>query len=136
MRRLFGAGHVRVMLAVAVVAAGAVTCAPAVWAQSLITETDARHKIEERYSVEVLQVEESERDGVPVFVIRVMNSAGNYNEAFQVNVLVMDRRSGKLVSQFRHTATGVTGVADGPRAVEEDIGPALRERSTQERSAQ
>lgn len=95
--------------------------------QSLMSEEKARQAIEDRYGVQVLRVEKADRDGIPVFVAKVMNPPGNYNEAFQVNMLVIDRRSGELVPQFRHGASGVSYPGDGPRQVPDDSGPALRE---------
>jgi hypothetical protein len=136
MKRLHWAGQARIVLATIAVVAGAVLGAAAALAQSLMSETEARREMKESYDVQVLNVKQAEQDGVPVFIVKVMNTAGNYNEAFQVNVLVMDRRNGKLVPQFRHTTTGVTGAGNGPRDIDEDIGPDLRERSTEGRRAQ
>ncbi|UCH74730.1 MAG: hypothetical protein JSU82_02425 [Rhodospirillales bacterium] len=100
-------------------------------AQSLMSEAAARQALEAEYGVEVLRVEAGERDGVPVFFARVMNPAGNFNEAFQVNILVVDRRSGRLVRQFRHDNSGVQDTAGTRRDTNENSGPILRRESVQ-----
>jgi hypothetical protein len=63
-------------------------------------------QIETTYQVKVLRIREALHDGRPVFIVTVMNAGGNFNEAFQVNTLMVDRRSGKLVSQFRPAMSG------------------------------
>jgi hypothetical protein len=54
----------------------------------------------------VLRVREALYDGRSVYIVTVMNPGGDFNEAFQVNTLMVDRRSGKLVSQFRPAMSG------------------------------
>ncbi len=39
-----------------------------------------------------------------------MNPPGNFNEALQVNTLMVDRQTGELVPQFRHAPSGLRGV--------------------------
>ena len=63
-------------------------------------------RIAKTYGVTVLKVSNAEQDGSQVLVVTVMNPGGNYNEAFQVTNLVVDRQTGRLISQFRHTPTG------------------------------
>ncbi len=117
-------------LAAVVLAAGLLlfATAPAA-AQALLTEAAARTAVEERYGVEVLRIESAEQDGVPVFLVRVMNPGGNFNEAFQVNTLVLDRRTGNLVPQFRHESSGVRDRSGTRRETDENTGPVLRRES-------
>ena len=117
------------VLAAAIVAAGILLSAPPAAAQALMSETAARKALEDDYGVQVLRIDAGEQDGAPVFVVRVMNPGGNFNEAFQVNVLVIDRRTGKLVPQFRHEASGVRDAAEGPNDTSENSGPILRRES-------
>lgn len=117
----------RAVLAMLLLVTGMFAIPANVRAQSLMSEADARQAIMDRYGVDVLRIAEAERGGVPVFIMKVMNPAGNYNEAFQVNVLVMNRRNGELMPQFQHGVSGVTFPGDGPRQVDDDSGPALRE---------
>lgn len=116
----------------AVLAAGiGISVAGPVAAQALMSESAARAALEREYGVEVLRVEPGEQDGVPVFVMRVMNPGGNFNEAFQVNTLVMDRQTGRLVPQFRHGPSGVRGAGASSTGTNENSGPLLRRESVQ-----
>ena len=63
-------------------------------------------RIAKTYGVTVLKITNAEQDGAQVLLIAVMNPGGNFNEAFQVTNLVIDRQTGKLVSQFPHAPTG------------------------------
>lgn len=75
-------------------------------ASAQVSAEQAGMQIAEAYDVEVLKVAEGEIDGAAVWLVTVMNAKGDYNEAFQVNVLAVDRQSGKLVPSFRHRASG------------------------------
>lgn len=98
-------------------------------AQTLMSEAAARTALEEEFGVQVLRIDAGEQDGVPVFVVRVMNPGGNFNEAFQVTVLVFDRQTGKLVPQFRHEPSGVRDTAGAPNDANDNSGPILRRES-------
>ena len=93
----------------------AVAIPSAARAQALMDEAAVRVALEDIYGVRVLRLEADYRDGVDVFVARVMNPGGDFNEAFQVSVLVVDRRTGMLVPQFRHAPSGIHD-AGGPRS--------------------
>lgn len=112
----------------ALVALGAthVAATPDAAAQGLLSEAEARAALVRDYGVEILRVREDVVDGTPAFRITVMNPAGNFNEAFQVNVLMIDRRSGKLISQFRHGSEGAATPAPARGGASEDVGPAMR----------
>lgn len=99
---------------------------PRAMAQALLSEADARTALQRDYGVEVLRVREEVIDGAPAFRITVMNPEGNFNEAFQVNVLMIDRRSGKLISQYRQGSEGAVTSAPAGGGVSEDVGPTLR----------
>jgi len=83
-------------------------------AQTLMSEDQVRAAIAEKYGVEVLRIEAADIDGKPAFILRVMNPQGNFNEAFQVHMLAVDRSSGELIPQFRHKPAGydLSGGAD------------------------
>jgi len=117
------------VFAVMTLAGGLLAISEPAGAQALMSEAAARAKLEKDWGVEVLRVQADEQDGVPVFLVRVMNPGGNFNEAFQVNVLVIDRRTGELVPQFRHGPTGLRGVAGAPNDADENSGPVLRRES-------
>lgn len=113
------------VLAVLVAAqlAGAASAA----AQPLMSEADARAAVERDYGVNVLGIrEDTTTEGDPVFRITVMNPEGNYNEAFMVTTLLLDRRTGKLVSQFQQGAQGAKLPPAPDRGTESNTGPEMR----------
>jgi hypothetical protein len=112
--------------------------APALAARAAPAETLSADKVKEavaqRYGVQVLRVTPVEIDGVPAYAVVVMNPGGNFNEAFQVNTLMVDAQTGTLISQFRHRAAGY----DLPDAADrsppgDDIGSAVRRLINRER---
>lgn len=100
-------------------------------AQALMSESEARQKLKAEFGVDVLRITAGQRDGVPVFVVRVMNPGGNFNSAFRVSVLEIDRRTGKLVLQFQQGASGVTGQPGVRNDTPDNSGPVLRRESVQ-----
>ncbi|MDJ0894113.1 MAG: hypothetical protein QNJ92_03150 [Alphaproteobacteria bacterium] len=71
-----------------------------------VSEDQIRSMLAERFDVDVLRVTEGQADGRAVYRVTVMNKGGAFNEAFQVNTLVVDRQTGELVRQFRHRSSG------------------------------
>lgn len=69
-------------------------------------EAAVAKKLEDAYGVRVLRIRSGEIDGLAVYIVTVMNPAGDFNEAFQVTTLAVDKKSGILVSRFRQTPTG------------------------------
>lgn len=100
-------------------------------AQRLTAEAAAQ-KVAETYGVEALRVQEMRAaDGRPAYAVTVMAPGGDFNGAFQVTTLLVDARTGELISQYRHTPTGheFSGAPSHVPPTEVD-GPALRRRST------
>lgn len=64
-------------------------------------------KVAKAFGVKVLKVRPGKADGRKVFVVTVMNPGGDFNEAFQVSTIVVDVETGKLVSGYRHRASGL-----------------------------
>ncbi len=93
----------RFWLAALVVGGGISLAAPA-WAAMSADEVAAA--IAETYGVTVLRVVPAKDDGRSVFRLTIMNPGGDFDEAFQVNTLLVDADTGKLVSGFRHRASG------------------------------
>ncbi len=62
--------------------------------------------IAEAYGVSVLKVVAAEDEGRTVYRVTIMNPGGDFDEAFQVNTLIVDADTGKPVSGFRHRASG------------------------------
>ncbi len=71
-----------------------------------VTEAQVKRSLEAAYNVTVLRIRQVDHEGQPAFVVTMMNSGGNFNEAFQVNTVLVDADSGKLISQFRHRTSG------------------------------
>ncbi len=93
----------RFWLAALVVGGGVSLAAPA-WAAMSADEVAAA--IAEAYGVTVLRVVPAKDDGRSVFRLTIMNPGGDFDEAFQVNTLLVDANTGKLVSGFRHRTSG------------------------------
>ncbi len=77
-------------------------------AAAALTKEEAERKVAETYGVEVIakKTRAGEIDGRPVWFLTVMNPGGDFNAAFQVTTLAVDRDSGELVPAFRHLPTG------------------------------
>lgn len=82
--------------------------ASSVLAAKNFTEDEAQvaNKLQKAYGVKILRIRPGQIDGKPVYIVTVMNPAGNSNAAFQVTTLAVDKNSGELVSQYRQTPTG------------------------------
>ncbi len=63
-------------------------------------------KITKAFGVKVLRARRGQADGRRVYVVTIMNPGGDFNTAFQVNTLIVDAETGKLVSGFRHRVSG------------------------------
>ncbi len=72
-----------------------------------VNEAQVAQSIAEAYGVRVLRVQEGEIDGRPVWLVTVMNPGGDFNEAFMVTTLAVDRETGELVPAFRHGPSGL-----------------------------
>ncbi len=119
MRRTLG---MRLALA-GMVAAALLIFGPHAWA---ISKAEAKAKIEKMFRVEVLKIREIISNGRPAYAVTVMNPGGDFNEAFQVNTIVIDRETGQLVPQFRHRGAGYSLSDTLDRNVGEDFGPRTR----------
>ncbi len=98
-----------------------------------VSEADVRASIEREFGVEVLKIDETESDGGQAYVVTVMNPGGDFNSAFMVSRLLVDRQTGRLISQFRHRAAGydLSGAADN--ITDENVGVGMRRDSMQAR---
>ena len=67
---------------------------------------EAARQIEAEFGVKALKSRTVNVDGRAAFEVTVMNPGGDFNEAFQVNRLVVDAATGRLISGFRHRAAG------------------------------
>ncbi|MEE8516647.1 MAG: PepSY domain-containing protein [Alphaproteobacteria bacterium] len=92
------------MAITATVVAGLAMPAPALAA---VSADQVKAKVAKAFGVKVLKVRPAKADGRKVFVVTVMNPGGDFNEAFQVSTIVVDAETGKLVSGYRHRASGL-----------------------------
>lgn len=95
----------RSLTGLAVAAAISVFAAPGI-GSAAVSQTEAVKMIEDTFDVEVLRASAGQIDGRGVWLLTVMNRGGNFNTAFQVNTLAVDRETGKLVPAFRHGESG------------------------------
>lgn len=99
-------------------------------AQDKLSAQAVGAKIAERYGVTVLDVAEVDDNGQPAYEVKVMNPSGNFNEAFQVNTLLVDAGTGELKSVYRHGPTGANRSAGVRRdSAGEMDGEGVRRRS-------
>lgn len=82
--------------------------------------------IEKTYDVKVLRIQEGEQGDRSVYRVTFMNHGGNDNAAFQVNTIVVDAETGKLVPQFRHLVSGYRLSATRERTLSRQATDALR----------
>lgn len=91
------------------------------------SKAEVKAMIEKTYGVKVLRIDDTRANDLDAFAVRVMNPGGNFNEAFQINTLVVDKRTGRLISQFRHLSDGRVGRSGGGgRDLSENAGPESR----------
>ncbi len=96
--------RVGVCIAAALLAAGLSFPLPALAAMNA---DQVKAKVAKAFGVKVLKVRPGKADGRKVFVVTMMNPGGDFNEAFQVSTIVVDVETGKLVSGYRHRASGL-----------------------------
>lgn len=75
-------------------------------ARAEVGPIEVKNKIEAEYRVTVIKTTQGRQDGRKVYRLTVMNRGGDFNEAFQVNTLIVDADTGKILSQFRHGKSG------------------------------
>jgi hypothetical protein len=70
-----------------------------------------KQKIAADYAVTVLRVKPMTDDGRRVFSVTIMNPGGAFNEAFQVNTIVVDAETGQPMIQYRQGPGGLRPAA-------------------------
>ena len=89
----------------------AVSASPA---SAQISVDEVGKKLAETYNVRVLDVRPARHDGRAVYAARVMRTEeGAGNGAFMVTTLLVDPKTGDLVSTFGHGKTGYSTSATG-----------------------
>lgn len=100
---------------------------PGMAAEALMSKKDAKARIEKDLGVQVLRLREADVEGRPAFAATIMNPGGNYNAAFQVNTVVLDRRTGTLIHRFGQN--GQDPESGTVHSTREDSGPVIRRRT-------
>ncbi len=91
-------------------------------ALSAVSQSEAARMVTQTFDVEVLRVRSGQVGDRAVWLITVMNPGGDFNAAFQVNTLAVDKGSGELVPAFRHRSSGYDLPAAGPGSERRDGG--------------
>lgn len=89
-------------------------------AHAEMSAEQAGQAVAEAFDVEVLKVRVDTHAEARVYLVTVMTPGGNFNGAFQVATLMVDARTGRLVSQFRHLPSGYQ--LPGAQTYEESTG--------------
>ena len=71
-----------------------------------MSNDEVKAAVEKAYGVTVLRMKEAEFSGKPALAVTVMNKGGNDNRAFQVNTLLIDPDTGRLVPVYRARPDG------------------------------
>jgi len=96
-------------------------------------EAVVAEKLETTYGVRVLRIRSGMLDGTTVYIVTVMNPAGNFNGAFRVTTLAVDKATGRLVSRYRQTPTGQRYPATERRDTPSDASGSVIRRWTERR---
>lgn len=64
--------------------------------------------VTERFGVKVLSARRSDENGRAVYEIVVMRPGGDFDDAYAVDTLSVDAKTGELVPQFRSETSGYT----------------------------
>ena len=75
-------------------------------AKAAMTQSQVAAATEKSYDVRVLKIYADKENGKNVFRVKVMYNGGDWNTAFQVNIIVIDAETGERVAQFKHQSSG------------------------------
>ncbi len=92
------------LLATTLFAAG-LALSPAANAAEL-SAAEVAQQIAQTYPVKVLSVRNIEVDGRTAYAVTVMTKGGDFDDAFQVNTILVDADTGKPIPVFRHRESG------------------------------
>ena len=67
---------------------------------------ELKQQIEQTYPVNVLGVRAITADGKAAYAVTVMTRGGDFDDAFQVNTIIVDADTGASISVFRHLDSG------------------------------
>ena len=76
-----------------------------------LSADQVKRQVETRYGVKVLRIKPMTEQGRSAFAVTIMNPGGVFNEAFQVNTIVIDAETGRLIIQYRQGPGGIEPAA-------------------------
>ncbi len=76
-----------------------------------LSADQVKRQVETRYNVKVLRIKPMTEQGRSAFAVTIMNSGGAFNEAFQVNTIVIDAETGRPIIQYRQDPGGLKPAA-------------------------
>ncbi len=90
---------------------GATLALGAAPADAALSADQIKRLVETRYDVEVLRIKPMTEQGRSAFAVTIMNPGGAFNEAFQINTIVIDAESGRPIIQYRQGPGGLKPAA-------------------------
>ncbi len=76
-----------------------------------LSADQVKRQVETRYGVKVLRIKPMTEQGRSAFAVTIMNPGGDFNEAFQVNTIVIDAETGRPIIQYRQGPGGLRPAA-------------------------
>ncbi len=80
-------------------------------AGAALSADQVKRQVETRYGVAVLRIKPLTEQGRSAYAVTIMNPGGAFDEAFQVNTLVIDAETGRPIIQYRQGLRGVQPAA-------------------------
>ena len=90
---------------------GAALASGASPAGAALSADQVKRQVETRYGVTVLRIKPVTEQGRSAYAVTIMNPGGDFNEAFQVNTIVIDAENGQLIIQYRQGPGGLRPAA-------------------------
>lgn len=76
-------------------------------AEAALSADQVKRQVETRYGVTVLRIKPVTEQGRSAYAVTIMNPGGAFDEAFQVNTLVIDAETGRPIIQYRQGPGGL-----------------------------
>ena len=89
-------------------------------AGAALSADQVKRQVETQYGVKVLRIKPMTEQGQSAFAVTIMNPGSDFNEAFQVNTIVIDAETGRLIIQYRQ---GLGGLEPAAAPVSSRTGP-------------
>ncbi len=90
---------------------GATLALGAAPAGAALSADQVKRQVETRYGVKVLRIKPVTEQGRSAFAVTIINPGGAFNEAFQVNTIVIDAETGRPIIQYRQGPDGLQQAA-------------------------